>query len=256
MYLKFAWRYFKAKKSANAINIIAWVTVGVIAFATACQILVLSVFNGFEDLVKSLYASFYTDIKIVPTNGKTFTLTPEQITSIKKQPDVNAVSLIAEERGIIKNDDAQTTVYLKGVDDNYVNVSGVPAKTTQGSFNIGTLDDPGLVVGYGIQNAAAIDVEGIVEPSLPTLILPAKFESFGWEVLHLVKGNDIDEVVASLEKAKTLTGNGKPIVILMTTAMGSGVDFMEGSHEWHGIAPNDEQLAKALAQLPETLGDY
>ncbi len=86
--------------------------------------------------------------------------------------------------------------------------------------------------------------------------LPAKFEAFGWEVLLLPKGNDVDEVVAALEKAKTFVGKGKPIVILMTTSMGSGVDFMEGSHEWHGIAPNDEQLKKALEQLPETLGDY
>ena len=86
--------------------------------------------------------------------------------------------------------------------------------------------------------------------------LEAKFNAFGWHVLHLEQGNDIDEVVASLTLAKTLTGKGKPIVILMKTAMGKGVDFMEGSHEWHGISPNDEQLAKALAQLPETLGDY
>lgn len=86
--------------------------------------------------------------------------------------------------------------------------------------------------------------------------LPAKFEAFGWEVLQLEKGNDVNEVVAMLEKAKTFVGKGKPIVILMKTEMGAGVDFMEGSHEWHGIAPNDEQLAKALAQLPETLGDY
>ncbi|RTL58613.1 MAG: transketolase [Sphingobacteriales bacterium] len=86
--------------------------------------------------------------------------------------------------------------------------------------------------------------------------LDAKFKAFGWEVLHLDKGNDVDEVVAALEKAKTFTGKGKPIVILMKTVMGKGVDFMEGSHEWHGIAPNDEQLARALAQLPETLGDY
>ena len=71
-----------------------------------------------------------------------------------------------------------------------------------------------------------------------------------------MNGNDMDEVVATLEKAKTLTGQGKPIAIMMHTAMGKGVDFMEGTHEWHGIAPNDEQLAKALAQLPETLGDY
>jgi transketolase len=86
--------------------------------------------------------------------------------------------------------------------------------------------------------------------------LPAKFESFGWEVLVLEKGNDVNEVVAALEKAKTYIGKGKPIAILMKTEMGKGVDFMEGSHEWHGIAPNDEQLQKALAQLPETLGDY
>lgn len=86
--------------------------------------------------------------------------------------------------------------------------------------------------------------------------LGAKFEAFGWQVVHLEKGNDVDEVVSALEKAKTFVGKGKPIVILMKTAMGAGVDFMAGSHEWHGIAPNDEQLQKALAQLPETLGDY
>ncbi|MFT3908900.1 MAG: transketolase [Ferruginibacter sp.] len=85
--------------------------------------------------------------------------------------------------------------------------------------------------------------------------LHAKFEAFGWHVMEM-EGNDMDAVVAGLEKAKTQLGNGKPIVILMKTAMGKGVDFMEGSHEWHGIAPNDEQLKKALAQLPETLGDY
>jgi transketolase len=86
--------------------------------------------------------------------------------------------------------------------------------------------------------------------------LAAKFSAFDWEVIHLDKGNDMDEVVAALEKAKTFTGKGKPVVILMKTSMGKGVDFMEGSHEWHGIAPNDEQLSKALAQNPETLGDY
>ncbi|MEX0635644.1 MAG: ABC transporter permease, partial [Ferruginibacter sp.] len=88
MYLAFAWRYFKAKKSANAINIIAWVTTAVIAFAICCQVLVLSVFNGFEDLVKSLYSSFYTDLKIIPSSGKTFVLSTHQLAQIKKQPYV------------------------------------------------------------------------------------------------------------------------------------------------------------------------
>jgi len=82
-----------------------------------------------------------------------------------------------------------------------------------------------------------------------------KFEVFGWTTLEM-NGNDMDEVVSTLEKAKTLVGNGKPIAIMMHTIMGKGVDFMENDHNWHGVAPNDEQLAKALAQLPETLGDY
>jgi transketolase len=86
--------------------------------------------------------------------------------------------------------------------------------------------------------------------------LEAKFKAFAWDVMVLEKGNDIDAVVAGLEQAKARLGKGKPVVILMKTVMGAGVDFMEGHHEWHGIAPNDEQLAKALAQLPETLGDY
>ncbi|HEU4553121.1 MAG TPA: transketolase [Chitinophaga sp.] len=87
--------------------------------------------------------------------------------------------------------------------------------------------------------------------------LPAKFRAFGWNVIILENGNDVDEVAATLEKAKGLTGKGQPIAILMKTVMGKGVDFMEGHHEWHGIAPSDEQLAKALEQLPATsLGDY
>jgi len=85
--------------------------------------------------------------------------------------------------------------------------------------------------------------------------LRAKFEAFNWQVLEM-NGNDMDAVVAGLNNAKSYLGKGKPIVILMKTEMGKGIDFMEGSHEWHGIAPNDEQLQKALAQLPETLGDY
>lgn len=86
--------------------------------------------------------------------------------------------------------------------------------------------------------------------------LDAKFTAFGWEVIHLDNGNDMEAVVNTLEEARTHTGKGKPVVVLMKTAMGKGVDFMEGSHEWHGIAPNDAQLASALEQLPETLGDY
>lgn len=98
-------------------------------------------------------------------------------------------------------------------------------------------------------------IDGPVEDVLALGNLRAKWESFGWQVLEM-DGNNMDDVVKTLKHAKTLTGNGKPIVILMKTEMGMGVDFMMGSHKWHGVAPNDEQLQTALNQLEETLGDY
>lgn len=98
-------------------------------------------------------------------------------------------------------------------------------------------------------------IDGSTNKVLSLGNLKAKFEAFDWQVLEM-EGNDMQAVVDGLQLAKTFVGKGKPIVIIMKTQMGQGVDFMMGSHEWHGIAPNDEQLAKALAQLPETLGDY
>jgi transketolase len=86
--------------------------------------------------------------------------------------------------------------------------------------------------------------------------LPLKWKSFGWEVLILEKGNDIQSIIDALHQAKLLSRKGKPVVILMKTEMGYGVDFMMGTHKWHGSAPNAEQTANALSQLEETLGDY
>ncbi|MGC4101570.1 FtsX-like permease family protein [Ferruginibacter sp.] len=192
MYLAFAWRYFKAKKSANAINIIAWVTVGAIALATCCQVLVLSVFNGFEGLVKSLYASFYTDIKIVPATGKTFLLSPQQLAQIKQQPFVQQYSLIAEEKALLQNtgaDESQTVIYLKGVDDNYDKVCGVAAKTNKGKFNTGTLDEPGLIVGSGIQYAAGISLNPAFDTEKLTVILPKKNSGSSDPLQSLSEGN-------------------------------------------------------------------
>lgn len=85
--------------------------------------------------------------------------------------------------------------------------------------------------------------------------LPAKWEAFGWDVLYM-NGNDMEEVVSTLKEAKSRSGNGKPIAIMMKTEMGAGVDFMMGTHKWHGVAPNAEQTEQALAQLKETLGDF
>lgn len=98
-------------------------------------------------------------------------------------------------------------------------------------------------------------IDGTTESVMKLSSLKEKFLAFNWEVLEM-DGNILEEVIATLEKAKTLTGNKKPVVIIMKTVMGKGVDFMENNHEWHGTAPNVDQYKKAMDQLPETLGDY
>lgn len=98
-------------------------------------------------------------------------------------------------------------------------------------------------------------IDGSTKEVMDLKDLKAKWSAFGWEVIES-EGNNMKEIIMSLEHAKSLTGKGKPIMNLMKTDMGHGVDFMAGTHEWHGIAPNDEQLASALDQLEETLGDY
>ncbi len=98
-------------------------------------------------------------------------------------------------------------------------------------------------------------IDGPTEHVLSLGNLKAKWEAFGWDVLSM-NGNLLPEVIETLHRAKTHTGKGKPVIIIMKTEMGHGVDFMMGSHKWHGVAPNDEQLAQALKQNAETLGDY
>jgi transketolase len=98
-------------------------------------------------------------------------------------------------------------------------------------------------------------IDGDVEDVLPLGDLKAKWGAFGWDVLE-TDGNDMKALITALTKAKGRTGKGKPVMVLMRTEMGQGVDFMMNSHEWHGIAPNDAQLDAALGQLEETLGDY
>jgi transketolase len=115
---------------------------------------------------------------------------------------------------------------------------------------------------YKVDNyIATIDVNGKqIDGSTDEVLhmgdLKAKFEAFGWEVLEIKDGNKIDSIITGLTDAKSKTGKGKPVCVLLYTEMGNGVDFMMHTHAWHGKAPNDEQLAKALAQNPETLGDY
>ncbi len=99
-------------------------------------------------------------------------------------------------------------------------------------------------------------IDGPTDLVMPMGDISAKFIAFGWDVLTVENGNDLTEIIATLKEAKSMTGKGKPICVLLKTEMGNGVDFMMNTHAWHGKAPNDEQLAIALAQNPETLGDY
>lgn len=99
-------------------------------------------------------------------------------------------------------------------------------------------------------------IDGSCDEVLSHRDLKAKIEAFGWDVVELKDGNNMQSVVAALNEAKARTGKGKPVFIIMHTIMGYGVDFMQGGHKWHGVAPNDAQLAQALGQLEETLGDY
>lgn len=99
-------------------------------------------------------------------------------------------------------------------------------------------------------------IDGSTDTVLPMGNIKAKFEAFGWTVVEIEDGNNIEAILEGMQNAKSLTGNGKPVCVLLKTVMGNGVDFMMHTHAWHGKAPNDEQLAKGLAQNEETLGDY
>jgi lipoprotein-releasing system permease protein len=155
----FAWRYFKAKKSTNAINVIAWISIAAIIIGTTALILVLSVFNGFEGLVKSLYSSFYTDLKISPSSGKVINISHEQLQKLKGISGIKNYSLVVEEKALVKNGEYQSVVYLKGVDENYRYVSGVADNLVNGVYDLGTEDVPKLILGAGVEGALGIQAD-------------------------------------------------------------------------------------------------
>lgn len=170
MELLFAWRYFKSKKSTNAINIIAWISVLAIAVGTTALIVVLSVFNGFEGLVKNLYTDFYSDIKIAPAKGKFFTLDKTTEQKIQGVNGIRRMSFVVEEKAMLLNGDFQTIVSLKGVDENYTATNNLTAHIRRGTYDVGTTDKPLLVAGAGIENAVVADPENRGLPL--TLYLP------------------------------------------------------------------------------------
>lgn len=159
MIWQFATRYFRAKKSTTAINIIAWVSVGAIAVGTAALITVLSVFNGFTGLVKSLYSSFYPDFRIVPDSGKTFILTADQLRQIAAVPGVAQISSTIEEKAVVRNQTKQTIAVIKGVDEHFTQVAHVQDKMVSGEYSLRDETGPLAVMGLGVEMALGLDVE-------------------------------------------------------------------------------------------------
>lgn len=155
----FAWRYFKAKKTTNAINVIAWISIGAIVVGTASLVLVLSVFNGFEGLVKSLYSSFYTDLKVLPENGKTIVATPAQLQQLAAIPGVKNFARVVEEKALLQNGEDQTVATLKAVDEQYQYTAGVADYVVRGDFDLGGIDNPKVVLGVGLEGALGLMVD-------------------------------------------------------------------------------------------------
>jgi lipoprotein-releasing system permease protein len=170
----FAYRYFKSKKTTNAINIISWVSVIAIAVVSASLVIVMSVFNGFEGLVKNLYSDFYADAKILPATGKKMVATQYQLNSLAKIKAVINYSCIVEEKAVVVNNDYQTIVVLKAVDDRFDKVSSLNNKNyiIRGNFSLGNAINPNIVVGAGIENALGVDVEMALSPL--TIYMPSK----------------------------------------------------------------------------------
>ena len=153
-----AWRYFKSKKSTSAINIIAWVSVTAIAVGAAALIVILSVFNGFEDLVKGLYTDFYADMRVLPAEGKQITLDSNTVYKITSIDGVTAVSKVIEEKALLANGDYQSIVVVKGVDSVFASTNNIGKHIVRGVYEMGDVQNPGIVMGAGIENAVGVDV--------------------------------------------------------------------------------------------------
>jgi lipoprotein-releasing system permease protein len=160
----FAWRYFKAKKSTNAINIISWVSVSAIILGTASLIVLLSVFNGLEDLVRSLYTSFYTDVKISPVSGKFIHVPNTSLLRLKQVDDVIGYSLTVEDQALLQYNNNMLPVLLKGVDSNYKNINGLSKNILKGEYQIGSSDRPLAVLGAGIEYTLDIESDRSIAP--------------------------------------------------------------------------------------------
>ncbi len=151
MHFLFAWRYFRGKYSFQAIQLIAWVSVFAIAIGTAALLTILSVSNGFSEIVKGLYADFYADLRVVPKSSKFVSFSSDQLNAVRKIQGVYYASGIVENKAILTHNERQAVVFVKGVDSNYININKVNQYLKRGQFSIGNLDTPKLVIGIGIE---------------------------------------------------------------------------------------------------------
>ena len=151
MHLLFAWRYFRGKYAFQAIQIIAWVSVFAIAIGTAALITILSVSNGFTEVVKSLYADFYADVRVSPKQGKFFSITDAQYQKIQKIKGVKAISKVVENRALLVKEGAQAVVLVKGVENSYTQINHLSKYIRRGVVDFGNQEAPKLVMGIGIE---------------------------------------------------------------------------------------------------------
>ena len=151
MHFLFAWRYFRGKYAFQAIQIIAWVSVFAIAIGTAALITILSVSNGFTEVVKTLYADFYADVRITPKQGKYFTIPAAQYNQIKSIPGVKAISKVVENRALLVKDGSQTVAIVKGVENTYGSINNIKKYLKRGECAIGDTTSPLFIMGVGIE---------------------------------------------------------------------------------------------------------
>jgi lipoprotein-releasing system permease protein len=151
LHFLFAWRYFRGKYSFQAIQLIAWVSVFAIAIGTAALLTILSVSNGFSEIVNGLYSDFYADLRVVPKAAKFVQLTSQQLNTVRQIPGVQYATGIVENKAILVRDENQTVVFLKGVDSNYIHINKVNQYLKRGTFSVGSLDSPKLVLGIGVE---------------------------------------------------------------------------------------------------------
>ena len=164
MHFLFAWRYFRGKYSFQAIQLIAWVSVFAIAIGTAALLTILSVSNGFSEIVNGLYSDFYADLRVVPNASKFTQLTPQQLSTLRQIDGVHYATGIVENKAILVRNQNQTVVFVKGVDSNYIHINKVNQYLKRGVFEVGSLDSPKLVLGIGVEENLLLFNADLGEP--------------------------------------------------------------------------------------------